>query len=156
MHGDTGILPVSQNQGIDPSPVTLNGCLTIANDGRALLKLFQSAKIYRLEAQPLLFSQNTGRFVHVTGKFGSVVAVEDNRVTSSLALPCQIRTTGTTPGAPQSNTDLLVAYREQGTRGAGMRTRGIGAAGDKVSGICSLADQVERSGKIPRRCAGRN
>lgn len=60
----------------------LNGCLTLAGDGKVLLKQFQSAKIYRLEAQPLLFSQNANRFVHVTGYFGSVVATEDPGVPS--------------------------------------------------------------------------
>lgn len=57
--------------------VTLNGCLTLANDGKALLKLFQSTKTYRLEAQPLLFSANANRLVHVSGYFGSVLATED-------------------------------------------------------------------------------
>lgn len=55
----------------------LIGCLVNENDGKTMLKLFHSQKIYRLEAQPLQFSENEGRLVHVTGHFGSVVAVED-------------------------------------------------------------------------------
>jgi len=60
----------------------LNGCLTIANDGKAMLRLHQSSKVYRMEARPLLFSQNANRLVHVTGYFGSVVEVEDPQVPS--------------------------------------------------------------------------
>ena len=48
-----------------------------ANDGKAMLQLLQSSKVYRVEARPLLFSQNANRLVHVTGYFGSVVEVED-------------------------------------------------------------------------------
>ena len=47
-----------------------------------MLKLWRSQKVYRMEAQPFLFSQNAGRFVHVTGHFGSVVEVEDPQVPS--------------------------------------------------------------------------
>jgi plastocyanin len=60
----------------------LIGCLTNENDGKTMLKLFHSQKIYRMEAQPFLFSENAGRLVHVTGHFGSVVAVEDPNVPS--------------------------------------------------------------------------
>lgn len=60
----------------------LIGCLTNQEDGKTTLKLFHSQKTYRLEAQPLLFSQNEGRLVHVTGHFGSVLAVEDPHVPS--------------------------------------------------------------------------
>lgn len=60
----------------------LIGCLTNENDGETVLKLFHSQKVYRMEAQPLLFSQNAGRLVHVTGHFGSVLAVENPRVPS--------------------------------------------------------------------------
>jgi copper-containing nitrite reductase len=60
----------------------LIGCLTNENDGKTMLKLFHSKKIYRMEAQPFLFSENAGRLVHVTGHFGSVVAVEDPNVPS--------------------------------------------------------------------------
>lgn len=34
---------------------SLVGCMTELNDGRMMLKLFHSQKVYRLEAQPLLF-----------------------------------------------------------------------------------------------------
>ncbi|MFP5211174.1 MAG: copper-containing nitrite reductase [Acidobacteriota bacterium] len=60
----------------------LIGCLTLENDGKAMLEVFHSQKVYRLEAQPLLFSQNGGHMVHVTGHFGSVLPVEDPHVPS--------------------------------------------------------------------------
>jgi len=60
----------------------LNGCLTLLSDGRVMLRVIRSSKTYRLEARPLLFSQNADRVVHVTGRFGSVVAVEDPRIPS--------------------------------------------------------------------------
>ena len=60
----------------------LLGCLVEENDGKTMLKLWHSQKVYRMEAQPFLFSQNAGRFVHVTGHFGSVVEVEDPQVPS--------------------------------------------------------------------------
>src|SRR5579862_5380234 len=60
----------------------LNGCLTLSNNGKAMLRLLQSSKIYRVEARPLLFSQSANRLVHVTGYFGSVVEVEDPRFPS--------------------------------------------------------------------------
>lgn len=62
--------------------IQLNGCLSLLTDGRAMLRLVPSAKTYRLEAQPFLFSENANRLVHVTGRFGSVVAVEDPRIPS--------------------------------------------------------------------------
>lgn len=60
----------------------LLGCLVEENDGKVMLKLWHSQKVYRMEAQPFLFSQNAGRFVHVTGHFGSVVGVEDPNLPS--------------------------------------------------------------------------
>jgi nitrite reductase (NO-forming) len=66
----------------EASSKELNGCLTLSNDGKAMLQLLGSSKIYRVEARPLLFSQNANRLVHVTGYFGSVVEVEDPRVPS--------------------------------------------------------------------------
>jgi len=66
----------------EASSKELNGCLTLSNDGKAMLQLLRSSKIYRVEARPLLFSQNANRLVHVTGYFGSVVEVEDPRVPS--------------------------------------------------------------------------
>lgn len=60
----------------------LNGCLVLAADGKALLRSFPSAKMYRLEARPLLFSENANRFVHITGQFGSVMPVEDPHLSS--------------------------------------------------------------------------
>lgn len=60
----------------------LIGCLTLENDGKVMLEVFHSRKIYRLEAQPFLFGQNADRLVHVTGHFGSVLTVEDPRIPS--------------------------------------------------------------------------
>lgn len=60
----------------------LFGCLTIQDDGKAMLMLWHSQKVYRLEAQPFLFSENADRFVHITGHFGSVLTVEDPHVPS--------------------------------------------------------------------------
>lgn len=60
----------------------LNGCLVLAADGKALLRSFPSARMYRLEARPLLFSENANRFVHITGQFGSVMPVEDPHLPS--------------------------------------------------------------------------
>ena len=65
-----------------PHVIQLNGCLTLLEDGRAMLRVVPSSQTYRLEAQPLLFSQNANRLVHVIGRFGSVVAVEDPRIPS--------------------------------------------------------------------------
>ncbi|MFP5235715.1 MAG: copper-containing nitrite reductase [Acidobacteriota bacterium] len=60
----------------------LIGCLTDVNNGETILKVFHSKKVYRVEAQPLLFSENAGRLVHVTGHFGSVLPVEDPHLPS--------------------------------------------------------------------------
>lgn len=65
-----------------PAVTSVNGCLTIASDGKAILNELQAPKVYRLEAQPLLFSQNANRVVHVSGYFGSVLTVEDPRLPS--------------------------------------------------------------------------
>jgi copper-containing nitrite reductase/plastocyanin len=76
----------------------LNGCLTLSSDGKAMLRLLQSSNVYRMEARPLLFSQNANRLVHVTGYFGSVVEVEDPNVPSfvvdtlnDLAPKCSVK-----------------------------------------------------------------
>jgi copper-containing nitrite reductase len=71
-----------------PAPFSLKslggliGCLTNEDDGKTMLRLFHSQKVYRLEAQPFLFSENEGKLVHVSGHFGSVVPVEDPGVPS--------------------------------------------------------------------------
>jgi copper-containing nitrite reductase len=62
----------------------LIGCLTNDNEGKTLLRVFHSSKVYRLEAQPLLFSENAGRLVHVAGHVGSVLSVEDPRIPSYI------------------------------------------------------------------------
>lgn len=81
----------------------LNGCLTLSDDGKAMLRLLQSTQVYRVEARPLLFSQNANRLVHVTGHFGSVVDVEDPHVPSfvvdtldELAPNCSVKLSATT------------------------------------------------------------
>jgi copper-containing nitrite reductase len=81
-------------------PSELNGCMTLLSDGRVMLKDVQSTKTYRLEAQPLSFSENANRLVHVTGGLGSVVAVEDPNIPSfvvdtvdELAPTCSARLT---------------------------------------------------------------
>ena len=81
-------------------PSALNGCLTLLDNGRVMLKDTQSNKTYRLEARPLLFSENANRLVHVTGGLGSVVAVEDPNIPSfvvdtvlELAPTCSTRLT---------------------------------------------------------------
>ena len=61
---------------------SLIGCMTELSDGKVMLKVFHSQKVYRLEAQPFLFSANANRLVHVTGHFGSVLTVEDPRIPS--------------------------------------------------------------------------
>jgi copper-containing nitrite reductase len=76
------------SMGSAPPPFNLKtlggliGCLTLENNGEAVLRAFHSGKVYRLEAQPFLFSQNADRLVHVTGHFGSVLPVEDPHVPS--------------------------------------------------------------------------
>ena len=99
----------------------LNGCLTISADGRAMLRLFQSSKIYRMEARPLLFSQNANRLVHVSGYFGSVVEVEDPKIPSfvvntlePLAANCSVRLSA---AAIRSTLTKLTAPVAQGTVG---------------------------------------
>lgn len=88
MHMGMSAMPEMAASAPAPPPFSLKslggliGCLTIENDGRAMLSVFHSSKTYRLEAQPLLFSENAGRLVHVTGHTGSVLPSEDSRVPS--------------------------------------------------------------------------
>jgi nitrite reductase (NO-forming) len=77
--GHGRVLPVAK---APAAPQGLNGCLTLSDDGKAMLRLLHSTKVYRVEARPLLFSQNANRLVHLTGYFGSVVEVEDPHVSS--------------------------------------------------------------------------
>lgn len=71
-----------------PAPFSLKslgglvGCLSNEGNGKSMLRLFNSEKVYRVEAQPILFSKNAGRWVHVTGHFGSVLTGEDPFVPS--------------------------------------------------------------------------
>ena len=80
---DTGLTPPKFDlKAAIHSDHSLVGCMTVLGDGRVMLKVFHSQKVYRLEAQPLLFSANANRLVQVTGYRGSVLAVEDPRVPS--------------------------------------------------------------------------
>ena len=99
----------------------LNGCLTLSNDGKAMLRLLGSTKVYRVEARPLLFSQNANRLIHVTGYFGSVVEVEDPRVPSfvvdtldALAPSCSVKLSA---AAIRKTLAKLTAPVAQGTVG---------------------------------------
>lgn len=76
--------PVTSRSTTPPksTPENLNGCMTLLDDGRVMLKLLDSQKVYRLEAQPFLFSANANRLVHVTGRTGSVVETEDPNIPS--------------------------------------------------------------------------
>ena len=117
-------LPASAATAAKPSisdAVQLNGCLTLLQDGRVMLRVVPSAKTYRLEARPFLFSQNANRLVHVTGRFGSVVAVEDPRIPSfvvdtldELAPNCTVKIT---PGMLRRITQkaAATAIAEKGT-----------------------------------------
>ncbi|HYA23741.1 MAG TPA: copper-containing nitrite reductase [Terriglobales bacterium] len=76
----------------------LNGCLTLSNDGKAMLRVMDSSKVYRLEARPLLFSENANRLVHVSGYFGTVLENEDPHIPSfvvhtvdKLASNCSVK-----------------------------------------------------------------
>jgi copper-containing nitrite reductase len=89
---------VSTSQLSIPSSMQLNGCLTFLSDGRVMLKALPSAKTYRMEG--ILFSENANRLVHVSGHFGSVVAVEDPQIPSfvvdtvdQLAPNCSVKIT---------------------------------------------------------------
>ncbi len=105
----------------EASPKGLNGCLILSNDGKAMLQLLQSSKVYRMEARPLLFSQNADRLVHVTGHFGSVVEVEDPHVPSfvvdtldELAPNCSVKLSA---AAIRKTLAKLTAPVAQGTVG---------------------------------------
>lgn len=64
------------------SSTTVNGCVTVAADGKVILNVFHSSKKLRLEARPLLFSENANHLVQVSGYYGSVVAGEDANLPS--------------------------------------------------------------------------
>ena len=78
--GSQSMPVVSTSQPSIPSSTQINGCLTFLSDGRVMLKAFPSAKTYRMEG--ILFSENANHLVHVTGRFGSIVAVEDPGIPS--------------------------------------------------------------------------
>jgi len=78
--GSQSMPVVSTSQPSISRSAQLNGCLTFLSDGRVMLKALPSGKTYRMEG--ILFSENANRLVHVSGRFGSVVAVEDPRIPS--------------------------------------------------------------------------
>lgn len=105
----------------EAAPKELDGCLTLSDDGKAMLRLLQSTKVYRVEARPLLFSQNANRLVHVTGYFGSVVEVEDPHISSfvvdtlaELAPNCSVKLSA---AAIRKTLAKLTAPVAQGTVG---------------------------------------
>ncbi|MGB7189892.1 MAG: plastocyanin/azurin family copper-binding protein [Acidobacteriaceae bacterium] len=80
---DTGLIqPKFDLKAAIHSDHSLIGCMTVLSNGRVMLKVFHSQKVYRLEARPMLFSANANRLVRVTGYRGSVLAVEDPAVPS--------------------------------------------------------------------------
>jgi plastocyanin len=104
MKGHGAVMPMAGEIAAAQEPkakeTSLNGCLTLAPDGKAILNLFHSTKKYRLEARPLQFSENANRFVHVSGSFGSVLQVEDPNLPSfvvdtvdAIAPACSARIT---------------------------------------------------------------
>jgi len=124
----------------EAAPTELNGCLTLANDGKAMLQLLQSSKVYRVEARPLLFSQNANRLVHVTGYFGSVVAVEDPHIRSfvvdtldQLAPNCSVKLSATEIRRTLAKLTAPVAQGTVGMTDMGFVPAAITVnAGDKV------------------------
>jgi plastocyanin len=81
-------------------PKTLDGCLSLQPDGKAMLTEFTSHKLLRVEGRPLLFDANNNHLIHLTGYWGSVVETEDPRIPSfvvnsvlSLAQSCNARLT---------------------------------------------------------------
>jgi copper-containing nitrite reductase len=81
-HGARQISPSAHGTATANQTTTVDGCLTLAPDGRALLSIFHSARTIRLEARPLLFSENANHFVRVSGQYGSVMTVEDPKLPS--------------------------------------------------------------------------
>jgi len=105
---DTGLTPPKFDlKAAIHSDHSLVGCMTLLSDGKVMLKVFHSQKVYRLEAQPLLFSANANRLVHVTGYRGSVLAVEDPEVPSFAVADMDVLAPNC--GAPVS----LAEIREQ-------------------------------------------
>jgi len=105
---DTGLVqPKFDLKAAIHSDHSLVGCMTLLSNGRVMLKLYRSQKVYRLEAQPLLFSANANRMVRVTGYRGSVLPVEDPNVPSFAVDDMDVL-------APNCETALsLAAIREQ-------------------------------------------
>ncbi|HEX6804677.1 MAG TPA: copper-containing nitrite reductase [Terriglobales bacterium] len=110
----------------DKAETILNGCLVLASDGKALLRSFPSGKMYRLEAQPLLFSENANRFVHVSGQFGSVMQVEDPRRPSFVVSTLDEIAPTCGGNITAAGIEKVLAKRLQATRGlVGMSDMGF-------------------------------
>ncbi len=122
-----GVAPSSQTASASPTAETvLNGCLTLVPDGRALLRVFPSGKNYRLEARPLLFSENANRFVHITGQFGSVMASEDPKLPSFVVNTVDQIAPACGGKITSAQIQRVLAKRVQGTQGVvGMSDMGF-------------------------------
>jgi copper-containing nitrite reductase len=68
------------------SPKTLNGCLTLQSDGKVMFRPLNANLTYRLEGRALLFDANDHHIVHLGGYFGSIMATEDPRLPSFVAI----------------------------------------------------------------------
>ena len=98
VHGSQPTLLASSSKSSTASATQLNGCLRFLSDGRVMLRAVPSGKTYRMEG--ILFSENANRLVHVSGSFGSAVAVEDPGIPSfvvnaayRLAPDCSVKVT---------------------------------------------------------------
>ena len=104
----------------------LNGCLTLASDGKAILNLFQSSKKYRLEARPLEFSENANHFVQVSGYFGSVMAEEDPNLPSFVVDTVDAIAPSCTARVTAAQIHKVLTKRTQASRGVvGMSDMGF-------------------------------
>jgi len=104
----------------------LNGCLTLASDGKAILNLFQSSKKYRLEARPLEFSENANHFVQVSGYFGSVMAEEDPNLPSFVVDTVDAIAPSCTARVTAAQIHKVLTQRTQASRGVvGMSDMGF-------------------------------
>ena len=81
---------------------------------------------YRLEARPLLFSANANRLVHVSGYFGSVMAVEDPALPSFVVDTVDAIAPNCTARISSGQIQKALAKRMQATRGVvGMSDMGF-------------------------------
>lgn len=98
------------------SSAELDGCMNTVSGGEVMLKLLGSSKIYRLEAQPFLFSENSGRIVHVTGHPGSVVQVEDPNIPSFVVDTLQRVAPNCSARMTKADVQRVLASRDAASR----------------------------------------